>query len=177
MRFNTRLIHEGPTIDPATGAVSPPIYLASTFRQKAPNQNQGYVYSRSGNPTRANLEATLGGLESGRGGLAFSSGLGALTTLLSSLSTGSRIVSVDDLYGGTWRLFEHYRRHFGLRVDYRDLSDPNALGPALKEATALVYVETPTNPLLRLVDLAATVREAHTAGAKVVVDNTFATPA
>jgi cystathionine gamma-lyase len=177
MRFNTRVIHEGPTIDPGTGAVSPPIYLSSTFRQKAPNENQGYVYSRSGNPTRANLEATLGALESGRGGLAFASGLGALTTLLSSLSTGSRIVSVDDLYGGTWRLFEHYRRQFGLQVDYQNLSDPRTLGPALKEKTDLVYVETPTNPLLRLVDLRATIRVAHAAGAKVVVDNTFATPA
>ncbi len=177
MRFSTRVIHEGPAIDPATGAVSPPIYLASTFRQKAPNKNQGYVYSRSGNPTRANLEATLAALESGRGALAFSSGLGALTTLLASLRTGRRILAGNDLYGGTWRLFEHYRRQFGLRVDYVDLSDPARLAPALKEKADLVYFETPTNPLLRLVDLRATVRAAHRAGASVVVDNTFATPA
>jgi len=177
MRFNTRVIHEGPSIDAATGAVSPPIYLSSTFRQKAPNQNQGYVYSRSGNPTRANLEATLGALETGRGALAFSSGLGALTTLLASLRARSRIVSVDDLYGGTWRLFELHRRQFGLRVDYADLSDPTRLPPLLKEKTDLVYVETPTNPLLRLTDLRATVRAAHAVGAAVVVDNTFATPA
>jgi cystathionine gamma-lyase len=177
MQFSTRVVHAGPTIDPATGAVSPPIYLSSTFRQKAPNRNQGYVYSRSGNPTRANLEATIAALESGRGGLAFSSGLGALTTLLSSLASGSRIVSVDDLYGGTWRLFEHYRRSFGLRVEYRDLSDSRALRSALEEKTALVYIETPTNPLLRLVDLRGTIRQSHDAGAKVVVDNTFATPA
>jgi cystathionine gamma-lyase len=177
MRFNTRVIHEGPTIDAATGAVSPPIYLSSTFRQKAPNRNQGYVYSRSGNPTRANLEATLGALESGRGALAFGSGLGALTTLLSSLKSGSRIVSVDDLYGGTWRLFEHHRRQFGLKVDYADLSDPSRLSPLLKQKTDLVYLETPTNPLLRLVDLRAAVRLGHAAGAMVVVDNTFATPA
>ncbi|MCI4372804.1 MAG: PLP-dependent aspartate aminotransferase family protein [Thermoplasmata archaeon] len=177
MRFSTRVIHDGPTIDAATGAVSPPIYLSSTFRQKAPNQNQGYVYSRSGNPTRANLEATLAALESGRGALAFGSGLGALTTLLGSLRSGSRIVSVDDLYGGTWRLFEHYRRQFGLRIDYADLSDPTRLAPLLKEKTDLVYLETPTNPLLRLVDLKASVRAAHSLGASVVVDNTFATPA
>jgi cystathionine gamma-lyase len=177
MRFNTRVIHEGPTIDAATGAVSPPIYLSSTFRQKAPNRNQGYVYSRSGNPTRANLEATLGALESGRGALAFGSGLGALTTLLSSLKSGSRIVSVDDLYGGTWRLFEHHRRQFGLKVDYADLSDPSRLSPLLKQKTDLVYLETPTNPLLRLVDVRAAVRLGHAAGAMVVVDNTFATPA
>jgi len=171
------VIHEGPSIDPATGAVSPPIYLSSTFRQKAPNQNLGYVYSRSGNPTRANLEATLGALESGRGALAFGSGLGALTTLLASLRSGSRIVAGNDLYGGTWRLFEHHRRQFGLRVDYADLSAPHGLAPALEEKADLVYFETPTNPLLRLVDLAATVRAAHAAGASVVVDNTFATPA
>jgi len=177
MRFNTRVIHEGPTIDAATGAVSPPIYLSSTFRQKAPNRNQGYVYSRSGNPTRANLEATLGALESGRGALAFGSGLGALTTLLSSLKSGSRIVSVDDLYGGTWRLFEHHRRQFGLKVDYADLSDTARLSPLLKQKTDLVYLETPTNPLLRLVDVRAAVRLGHAAGAMVVVDNTFATPA
>ncbi|HXQ49146.1 MAG TPA: PLP-dependent aspartate aminotransferase family protein [Thermoplasmata archaeon] len=177
MRFSTRVIHEGPSIDPATGAVSPPIYLSSTFRQKAPNQNLGYVYSRSGNPTRANLEATLGALESGRGALAFGSGLGALTTLLASLRSGSRIVAGNDLYGGTWRLFEHHRRQFGLRVDYADLSAPHGLAPALEEKADLVYFETPTNPLLRLVDLAATVRAAHAAGASVVVDNTFATPA
>jgi cystathionine beta-lyase/cystathionine gamma-synthase len=177
MRFNTRVIHEGPSIDAATGAVSPPIYLSTTFRQKAPNQNQGYVYSRSGNPTRSNLEATLGALESGRGALAFGSGLGALTTLLASLRTGSRIVSVDDLYGGTWRLFEHHRRQFGLRIEYADLSDPSRLAPLLQEKTDLVYLETPTNPLLRIVDLRAAVRAAHAAGAAVAVDNTFATPA
>ncbi len=177
MRFSTRAIHEGPAIDAATGAVSPPIYLSTTFRQFAPNVNQGYVYSRSGNPTRANLETTLGRLESGRGALAFSSGLGALTTLLASLRTGSRIAAVDDLYGGTWRLFEHFRRQFGIRVDYYDLSDPARLGPALEEGADLLYIETPTNPLLHLVDLRASARAARDAHAKLVVDNTFATPA
>jgi cystathionine beta-lyase/cystathionine gamma-synthase len=117
MRFDTRLIHERQPPDPLTGAVNVPIYLSSTFRQSAPNRNQGYVYSRSGNPTRAMLEAALGAIESGVGGLAFSSGLGALTTLLGDFPSGSRIVSVDDLYGGTWRLFEHHRRQFGLRID------------------------------------------------------------
>ena len=110
MRFDTRLIHEGQPPDPLTGAVNTPIYLSSTFRQKAPNVNAGFVYGRSGNPTRSILEATLGALESGRAGLAFSSGLGALTTLLEQFPTGSRIVAGDDLYGGTWRLFEHQRR-------------------------------------------------------------------
>jgi len=177
MRYSTRVIHDGQPVDPATGAVSPPIYLASTFRQSAPNENQGYVYSRSGNPTRAILETTLGRLEGGVGGLAFSSGLGALTTLLESLPSGSRIVSVNDLYGGSWRLFEHHRSQFGLQVEYVDLSDPATLESALSEKADLLYLETPTNPLLHLVDLKAAVRVARAGKARVVVDNTFATPA
>jgi len=177
MRFDTRLIHERQPADPLTGAVNVPIYLSSTFRQKAPNRDLGYVYSRSGNPTRAVLEEAIGALESGAGGLAFSSGLGALTTLLGAYPTGSRIVSVDDLYGGTWRLFEHYRRSFGLRIDYADLTDLAALDRALEEPADLVYLETPTNPLLRLVDLRGAAIRAHRAGARLAVDNTFATPA
>ncbi|MGP8073058.1 MAG: trans-sulfuration enzyme family protein [Thermoplasmata archaeon] len=177
MRFSTRVIHDGQPVDPATGAVSPPIYLSSTFQQSAPNVNQGYVYSRSGNPTRAILEKAIGALEGGAGGLAFSSGLGALTTLLESLPSGNRIVAVNDLYGGTWRLFEHHRRQFGLTIDYADLSDPATLQSALTEKADLLYLETPTNPLLHLVDLKAAVRGARAVGARVVVDNTFATPA
>lgn len=177
MRFKTRVIHDGQPIDAATGALAPPIYLASTYRQSAPNVNQGYVYSRSGNPTRTLLESALGALESGAGALAFSSGLGALATLLESLPSGSRVVAVDDLYGGTWRLFEHHRRNFGLEVEYAHLSDPATRESALAAKADLVYVETPTNPLLRLVDLRATVRSARKVGARVVVDNTFATPA
>ncbi len=177
MRFDTRLIHDRQPPDPLTGAVNVPIYLSSTFRQSAPNRNQGYVYSRSGNPTRAVLESAIGALESGAGGLAFSSGLGALATLLSAYPTGSRIVSVDDLYGGTWRLFEHHRRQFGLRVDYVDMTDETGLRSALREPTDLVYAESPTNPLLRLVDLRAVSALAHRVRTKLAVDNTFATPA
>jgi cystathionine beta-lyase/cystathionine gamma-synthase len=177
VRFNTRLIHDGQPPDPLTGAVNPPIYLSSTFRQSAPDVNQGYVYSRSGNPTRAVLEAALASLESGRTGLAFSSGLGALATLLEAFPTGSRIVAVDDLYGGTWRLFEHHRRQFGLKIDYVDMRDLERVRAALTEKVDLVYLETPTNPLLRLVDLKAVARLAKDAKAPVAVDNTFATPA
>jgi cystathionine gamma-lyase len=178
MRFDTRAIHAGQPPDPLTGSVQAPIYLASTFRQIAPNRNRGYVYGRSGNPTRAVLERSLAEIEGGRAGLAFASGLGALTTLLEAFPSGSRILSVDDLYGGTWRLFEHHRRQFGLVVDYLDLTQAGALETALASGpTALVYVETPTNPLLRLVDLRATARAAHRAGALLAVDNTFASPA
>ena len=178
MRFDTRLIHSGQPADPLTGAVNVPVYLSSTFRQSAPNRHRGYVYSRSGNPTRRVLESALAAAESGRTGLAFSSGLGALTTLLEAFPTGSRIVSVDDLYGGTWRLFEHHRRQFGVRFDYVDMTDPARVADALDgDPTAMVYVESPTNPLLRIVDLRAVVRLAHRAGAVVAVDNTFASPA
>jgi len=177
VRFNTRLLHDGQPADPLTGAVNVPIYLSSTFRQSAPNRNQGYVYSRSGNPTRAVLEATLAKLEGGETGLAFGSGLGALTTLLEAFPSGQRVVSVDDVYGGTWRLLEHHRRQFGLRVDYVDMTDLDQLRSALREPADLVYVETPTNPLLKLVDLAGAVRIAHRAKSLVAVDNTFATPA
>lgn len=177
MRFNTRVLHAAQPSDPLTGAVNTPIYLSSTFRQSSPNRHRGYVYSRSANPTRTVLEGALAALESGRVGLAFSSGLGALTTLLENLPSGSRIVAVDDLYGGTWRLFEHHRRQFGIRIDYVDLRRPELLARALREKTDLVYVESPTNPLLKLVDLRDAARRAHAAGAPLVVDNTFATPA
>ena len=177
MRLRTRLIHAGQPPDPLTGAVNPPIYLSSTFRQAAPNRHQGYVYGRSGNPTRAVLEAALAALEGGRAGLAFSSGLGALTTLLEAFPSGSRIVAGDDLYGGTWRLLDHHRRQFGVRVDFGDLGSPAVVEEMLEEPADLVYVESPTNPLLKIVDLAAVARRAHRAGAVVAVDNTFATPA
>ncbi len=178
MRFDTRLIHEAQPPDRLTGAVNVPIYLSSTFRQIAPNRNLGYVYGRSGNPTRAVLERALAAIEGGRTGLAFSSGLGALATLLEAFPSGSRIVSGDDLYGGTWRLFEHHRRQFGLRIDYVDLADTGRLEAALDAGrTALVYAETPTNPLLRLVDLRAVARAAHRKRALLAVDNTFASPA
>jgi cystathionine gamma-lyase len=177
MRFNTRLLHDGQPADPLTGAVNTPIYLSSTFRQLAPNRHLGYVYGRSGNPTRAVLEATLAKLEGGATGLAFSSGLGALATLLESIPSGQRVVTVDDVYGGTYRLFEHHRRQFGLRVDYVDMTDLGRLEAALETPADMVYLETPTNPLLKLVDIRGAIRLARRAGATVTVDNTFATPA
>ena len=177
MRFNTRLLHDGQPADPLTGAVNTPIYLSSTFRQAAPNRHLGYVYGRTGNPTRAVLEATLAKLEGGATGLAFSSGLGALATLLESIPSGQRVVTVDDVYGGTYRLFEHHRRQFGLRVDYVDMTDLGRLETALETPADMVFLETPTNPLLKLVDIRGAIRLARRAGATVTVDNTFATPA
>ncbi len=178
MRFDTKLIHAAQPPDPLTGAVNAPIYLSSTFAQSAPNVSKGYVYGRSGNPTRTVLESALAAVESGTRGLAFSSGLGALTTLLEQFPTGSRLVAGDDLYGGTYRLFEHHRRQFGLVVDYVDTTQASIVRDALDAAkTDLLYLESPTNPLLRLTDLKSAARLAHARGALVAVDNTFASPA
>jgi cystathionine beta-lyase/cystathionine gamma-synthase len=178
MRFNTRAIHDGQPPDPLTGAVNAPIYLSSTFAQSAPNVHKGFVYGRSGNPTRAVLETALARLESGTAGFAFSSGLGALATLLEDLPTGSRVVAGDDLYGGTWRLMDHHRRQFGLVVDFVNTSDLAVLREAVGRApTQLVYLETPSNPLLKVCDIAGAAKIARAAGARTAVDNTFASPA
>ena len=178
MRFDTKAIHAGQPPDPLTGAVNTPIYWSSTFAQSAPNRNRGYVYGRTANPTRAVAEATLAILEDGQRGLAFASGLGALTTLLELFPSGSRIVAGDDLYGGSWRLFEHHRRQFGVQVDYVDATHPEAVDRAIRAGrTALVYLESPTNPLLHLADLRAAARSARKAHALLAVDNTFASPA
>ncbi|HEV2519481.1 MAG TPA: PLP-dependent aspartate aminotransferase family protein [Thermoplasmata archaeon] len=177
MRFSTKAIHAGQPPDPSTGAVNVPVYLSSTFAQSAPNRSRGYVYSRSANPTRTVLERALAQVEEGRTGLAFASGLGALTTLLGRLRSGSRIVAIDDLYGGSWRLFEHCRRQYDITTSYVDMTRLDRLRTALEEPTDLVFVESPTNPLMRLADLSSIARIAHRAGALVAVDNTFATPA
>ncbi len=177
MKRNTRFVHDAQPPDPSTGAVNPPIYLSSTFRQFAPERHQGYVYGRSGNPTRAVLEAALASVEEGASGLAFSSGLGALTTLLEAFPSGSRIVAGDDLYGGTWRLMDHHRRQFGVRAEFADLGSEEVADRLLAEPADLVYLESPTNPLLKVVDIRSIARKAHRAGALVAVDNTFATPA
>ncbi|EQD46819.1 Cys/Met metabolism, pyridoxal phosphate-dependent enzyme, partial [mine drainage metagenome] len=155
----TRLIHAAQPPDRPTGAVNPPVYLSTTFAQPGPGTDQEFVYGRTGNPTRRVLERALADLEGGRVGLAFSSGMGALSTLLENLPSGRRIVAVDDLYGGTWRMFEHHRRQFGLEVQYVDMTDLAAVESAVAGApTAWVYAESPTNPLLRLVDLRAVAR-------------------
>jgi cystathionine gamma-lyase len=179
MRFDTKLIHAAQPPDPLTGAVNVPVYLTSTFAQSAPNRHKGFVYSRSGNPTRQVLESALAAIEGGKVGLAFSSGLGALTTLLESVPTGARIVADTDLYGGTWRLLDLHQRMFGVETEFVDFTDLSAVGAAIQHGAppTLVYGESPTNPLMRVVDLRALAQLAHTRRAAFVVDNTFATPA
>ena len=174
--FATRALHVGQGPDPTTGAVVQPIHLATTYRQSAVGVHQGFEYSRSGNPTRHALEECLASLESARHCLTFASGLAATTTVLLLLDAGDHVVVNDDVYGGTARLFTRVLSRYGLRFDSADLRDPGALREALTERTRMVWLESPTNPLLRLVDIAAVAEIARERGALTVVDNTFATP-
>jgi cystathionine gamma-lyase len=176
-RFATRVIHGGQRPDPLTGAVMPPIYATSTYVQSSPGVHRGYEYSRTRNPTRDALQAAVANLEGGAAGFAFASGMAATATLLELLDAGAHIVAMHDLYGGSYRLLENVRkRSAGHSVSFVDLSQPGALEAAIVPATRLVWVETPTNPLLQLVDLDAIGRSAHAHGLLAVCDNTFATP-
>ncbi len=176
--FDTRAIHGGQRPDPLTGAVMPPIYATSTYRQQSPGVHLGYEYGRTHNPTRQAYERAVADLESGAQGFAFSSGLAAMATVLDSLDHGAHIVAGDDLYGGSYRLFERVRKKSaGLSVTYVDSSDPENVRAALKPETRLIWIETPSNPLLKLTDLAAVARIAREHGkAYAVADNTFASP-
>jgi cystathionine beta-lyase/cystathionine gamma-synthase len=177
MDFETRAIHVGQEPDPVTGAVIVPIYQTSTYAQPAAGEHKGFDYSRTANPTRSALESCLASLEGASHGFAFSSGMGAITTLFHLLSPGERIVSVNDVYGGTYRLFRSVYEPKGYQFEYLSTEELNAnLAGRLDERTRLVWLETPTNPLLNIVDIQAVAEAAHAAGALVVVDNTFATP-
>lgn len=176
--FDTRAIHGGQQPDPLTGAVMPPIYATSTYRQQSPGVHQGYEYGRTHNPTRQAYERAIADLEGGAQGYAFSSGLAAMATLLDSLPQGSHIVAGDDLYGGSYRLFERVRKvSAGLQVTYVDSSEAANVRAALRPETRLIWIETPSNPLLKLTDLQAVGRIAREHGqALAVADNTFASP-
>jgi cystathionine gamma-lyase len=175
--FATRVIHGGQRPDPLTGAVMPPIYATSTYVQSSPGVHKGYEYSRTHNPTRDALQAALANLEGGAAAFAFASGMAASATLLELLDAGSHIVAMHDLYGGSYRLFENVRkRSANLSVSFVDLTDPVALAAAVRPETRLIWVETPTNPLLQLVDLSAVAALARPRGILTVCDNTFATP-
>jgi cystathionine gamma-synthase len=176
-RFETLTVHAGFDPDPTTGAVVPAIQPAATFEQDAVGQPRGgYEYARTGNPTREILERAVAELEAGTEGIAFSSGLAATQNLLYLLEPGQRILLGDDVYGGTWRLAEKVWARYGVTVDVVDLRDLAAVASALTDATGLVWLESPTNPLLKVVDISAIARLASSAGALTVVDNTFATP-
>jgi len=176
LRFETRAIHAGQEPDEAFGSVNVPIYQTSTYAQPAVGRPKRYDYARGGNPTREAFQTALASLEGGTSGLAFSSGLGAETTLLLTLSPGDHVLLANDVYGGTYRLLARVLQGWGLAFDVVDMTDLDALRAAVRPQTRAVWVETPTNPLLKVIDIAAAADIAHAADARCVVDNTFATP-
>src|SRR6266566_2498085 len=177
MDFETRAIHEGQEPDPATGAVTVPIYQTTTYAQEAVGQHKGYEYSRSANPTRTALQLCLASLESAEHGVAFASGMAATTTVMHLVHPSERVVSVNDVYGGTYRLFSQVYAPKGYDIDFLSSGEINeGLADRIDEQTRLVWLETPTNPLLNIIDIKAATDAAHAVGAMVVVDNTFATP-
>ena len=175
--FDTRAIHAGQSADPTTGAVMTPIYATSTYVQDSPGKHRGYDYSRAGNPTRNAYERCVADLEGGRAGFAFASGMAASATVLELLDHGAHVVAMDDLYGGSFRLFENVRRRSaGLDFTFVQIRDADSLQAALRPETRMIWVESPTNPLLRVVDLAMVAEVGRKAGALTVIDNTFASP-
>jgi cystathionine beta-lyase/cystathionine gamma-synthase len=176
LSLDTLAIHAGQPPDPVSGAVMTPIVLASTFAQDGPGHHQGYEYSRSGNPTRHALEVCLAALEGGAHGFSFSSGLGASTTLLHTLAPGDHVLCGDDVYGGTFRLLDKVMKPMGLTYTMVDMQDPSVVRAALRNETRLIWMETPTNPMLKVFDIAQVAELARHAGVPLVVDNTFATP-
>ena len=176
MEFETRAIHEGQQPDPLTGAVIVPVYMTSTYQQDAIAKHKGYEYSRTGNPTRTALEEALASIEGGKFGLAFASGVAATTTVLSLLKSGDRIVAGDDLYGGTYRLLEKVVKNWGVTTTYVDVDEVEVFKNAIQPNTKLIWLETPTNPLLKIVDIEVISKIAKENNLILVVDNTFASP-
>ena len=176
MRFSTKAIHAGQDPDPVTGSVTVPVYLTSTYQQPGPGKEGKYVYSRTANPTRTALEGCLASLEEGRGGLAFASGLAATTTILLSLQKGDHVIAGDDIYGGTYRLFDQILRKYGLQFTYVNPEDSDNVAKAVRKNTRLIWIETPTNPLMRIVDIRQISKISKKAHALLVVDNTFMSP-
>ena len=175
-RLETLCIHAGQEPDPIHGAVMTPIVLASTFAQKSPGQYESYDYSRAGNPTRTALEGCLAALEGARHGITFGSGCAATTAILLGLKSGDHVLCGDDVYGGTFRIFDKVMKQWGLEASFMDMSDPAKVRAAIRPNTRLVWLETPSNPMLKIFDIAAIAEIAHKAGAQLCVDNTFATP-
>lgn len=176
MRFATKAIHAGVEPDPSTGAIMTPIYQTSTYVQEAPGKHKGYEYSRTHNPTRTALQKALAALENAKHGICYASGLAATDALLKLFQPGDEIVATNDLYGGTYRIFTKIFEDFGLTFRFVDLSDASALETVFSEKTKMLWLETPTNPLLRLIDVEAFAKAAKARGVLTVVDNTFASP-
>jgi cystathionine gamma-lyase len=176
MKFATKAIHAGQEPDPSTGAVMTPIYQTSTYAQKSPGDNQGYEYSRGTNPTRHALENCLAALENAKFGLAFSSGMGATDAVMKLLLPGDEVITGNDLYGGSYRMFTKIFTPYGIKFHFIDLSDPELINQYANENTKLIWIETPTNPTMRIIDIEAVAKISKAKGLKLVVDNTFASP-
>ncbi|MBI3998805.1 MAG: cystathionine gamma-synthase [Armatimonadetes bacterium] len=174
--FETRAIHDGQPPDPATGAVIVPIYQTSTYAQEAPGRHRGYEYSRTGNPTRTALEVALASLEEGRFGLAFASGMAAIAAMMYLVSPGEHVIAPDDVYGGTYRLLVRVLERYGIQSSFVDMTRPDIVGAAMRPQTRMILIESPTNPYLKVLDIAALAEIARSRGAIVAVDNTFASP-
>jgi len=176
MRFETKAIHDGQPHDPVTGAVIVPVYFTSTFAQESPGKHKGFEYARTHNPTRAALERCAASLENGRYGLAFASGMAAIDNVLHLLSTGDHLICTNDMYGGTYRILDKVYRGYGVDYSLVDTTEPSGIEAAIRANTRMIWVETPSNPLLRITDLAAVARIGRERGLVTVTDNTFATP-
>jgi len=178
MKFNTKTIHGGQQHDPSTGAVMPPIYQTSTYAQSSPGKHKGYEYSRAANPTRTALENNFAAIENGTHGFAFASGLSAIDCVLKMLNQGDEVIAGDDLYGGTYRMFTRMFEKYGLKFHFVNMEDPKNIEPFVNENTKLIWLETPTNPLMKIADIEAisTLVKARNSSVLVAVDNTFATP-
>ncbi|MDF7813338.1 cystathionine gamma-synthase [Hymenobacter sp. YC55] len=176
MKFGTKAIHAGVHPDPETGAIMTPIYQTSTYVQRSPGDHKGYEYSRTHNPTRTQLQNAVAALENGKHGLAFASGMAAVDAIVKLLQPGDEVISTNDLYGGSYRIFTKVFANYGIKFNFVPMHDMQAVEAAVTERTRLIWVETPTNPLLNVIDIAAAAAVAKKAGALLVVDNTFSTP-
>src|SRR6476619_4603024 len=176
-RFSTNCLHAGQQPDPSTGAIITPIYQTSTYVQEAFGRHKGFEYGRTQNPTRMALEGNLAAIENGKAGFAFASGMAAIGAIATLLKSGDHVVVTDNTYGGTFRLFDKVLTKYGLEFSYVDTSRPELIDAAMRRTTKMLFVETPTNPVMRLTDLAQAASLAHAHGARLVVDNTFASPA
>ncbi len=176
MEFNTKVIHGGQEHDPSTGAVMPPIYQTSTYAQTSPGNHKGYEYSRTANPTRTAVERSLASIETGNYGLAFGSGLASIDAVIKLLSPGDEVVSINDLYGGTYRLFTKIYENYGIKFHFIGMEEADNIANYVNSNTRMIWVETPTNPMLNIIDIAAAAQIAKKNNLLLVVDNTFATP-
>ncbi|MBO3272897.1 MULTISPECIES: cystathionine gamma-synthase [Hymenobacter] len=176
MKFGTKAIHAGVHPDPATGAIMTPIYQTSTYVQTSPGENKGYEYSRTHNPTRSQLQDAVAALEDGKHGLAFASGMAVVDCIIKLLQPGDEVISTNDLYGGSYRIFTKVFAPLGIKFHFVPMHDMAAVREKVTDKTKLIWVETPTNPLLNIIDIEAAAEVAHEAGALLVVDNTFSTP-